>query len=61
VKDPLESGEVGLAWGVHMKAHMLDRVDDVGPVEREVLESSGEARVGRDVVDRGPSSSESFA
>jgi hypothetical protein len=29
----LESGEVGLPWGVHVKAHLLDDVGDVGPGE----------------------------
>jgi hypothetical protein len=37
---------------VLVKSHLLDRVDDVGPSEREVLESPDEALVGRHVVDR---------
>jgi hypothetical protein len=28
-KNPLDSGEVGLPRGVHVKAHVLDRVGDV--------------------------------
>jgi hypothetical protein len=43
-KDLLESGEVGLPWGVHVKAHLLDKVSDVGPRESQVLESADEAR-----------------
>jgi hypothetical protein len=30
-KNPFESGEVGLLWGVHVKAHLLDDVGDIGP------------------------------
>jgi hypothetical protein len=32
-KGPLECGEMGLLWGVHVKAHLLDGVGDVGPGE----------------------------
>jgi hypothetical protein len=28
-KNPLGSGEVGLPWGVHVKAHLLNRIGDV--------------------------------
>jgi hypothetical protein len=52
--DSLESGEVGLLWGVHVKAHLLDDVGDVGPGEGQILESAGEAPVGCRVGDRGP-------
>jgi hypothetical protein len=37
VKNPLGSEEVGLPWGAHVKAHLLERVGDVGPGEGEVL------------------------
>jgi hypothetical protein len=37
-QDPLESGEVGFPRGVHVQAHLLDGVGDVGPREGEVLE-----------------------
>jgi hypothetical protein len=30
VKNPLESGEVGFSGCVHVKAHLLDGVGDVG-------------------------------
>jgi hypothetical protein len=45
---------VGLPRGVHMQAHLLDDVGDVGPGEGEVLEHAREAPVGRRVGDRGP-------
>jgi hypothetical protein len=32
-KDPLESGEMGLSWGVHVKAHLLNDIDDVSAAE----------------------------
>jgi hypothetical protein len=32
-QDPLESGEMGLPLDVHMHAHLLDGVGDVGPRE----------------------------
>jgi hypothetical protein len=41
VQDLLESGEMGLSWGVHMEVHLLDYVGDVGPGEGEVLEHAG--------------------
>jgi hypothetical protein len=44
---------VGLPRGVHMQAHLLDDVGDVGPREGEVLERAGEASVGRRIGDRG--------
>ena len=50
-KNLLDIGEVGLPWGAHVKAHLLDRVGDVGPGEGEVLESLDEALVGRHVAD----------
>jgi hypothetical protein len=45
---------MGLPQGVHMQAHLLDDVGDVGPGEGHVLEGSGQAPVGRRVGDRGP-------
>jgi hypothetical protein len=44
---------VGLSGGVHVKAHLLDDVGDVGPGESQVLKSVGEAPVDRRVGDRG--------
>ena len=32
-KNPFESSEVELPWGVHVKAHLLNDVGDVGPGE----------------------------
>jgi hypothetical protein len=42
---------MGLSRGVHMQAHLLDDVGDVGPGEGEVLERAGQASVGRRVGD----------
>jgi hypothetical protein len=50
----LERGEMGLPRSVHMQAHLLDDVCDVGPGEGEVLERAGQAPVGRHVGDRRP-------
>jgi hypothetical protein len=52
-QNALESGEVGLSWGVHMKAHLLNGVGDVRPGEGEVLESARQAPVRCRVGDRG--------
>jgi hypothetical protein len=46
---------------VHVQAHLLDDVGDIGRRECEVLEHAGQAPVGRRVSDQGPSSAESFA
>ena len=46
-QNPLERGEMGLPRSVHMQAHLLDGVCDVGPKEGELLERAGEALVGR--------------
>jgi hypothetical protein len=54
VQDLLESSEMGLPWGVHMEAHLLDGVGDVGSGEGEVLERVGQALVRRRVGDQGP-------
>lgn len=40
-KNPLGGGEMGLPQGVHVKAHLIDRVSDVRPSEGEVLFCSG--------------------
>jgi hypothetical protein len=53
-QNPLESGEVGLPWCVHMKAHLLNDVGDVWPGEGEVLERVCQAPVRRCVGNRGP-------
>jgi hypothetical protein len=52
-KNPLDSGELGLPRGVHVKAYVLDRVGDVEHGEGEILESLGEVPVGHHVADRG--------
>jgi hypothetical protein len=52
-QDPLGSGEMGLPRGMHMQAHLLDGVGDVGPGEGEVLERGGQASVRCLVSDRG--------
>jgi hypothetical protein len=50
-RGPLESGEVGLPWGVHVNAHLLDGVGDVRLGEGQVLESVVEAPLGHRVGD----------
>ena len=45
---------MGLPRGVHMEAHLLGGVGDVGPGEGEVLERVGQASIGHSVCDRGP-------
>jgi hypothetical protein len=37
VQDPLESSEMRLPRGVHIQAHLLDDVGNVGPGEGQVL------------------------
>jgi hypothetical protein len=44
---------MGLPQGVHVQAHLLDDVGDVGPREGQVLERTDQAPVGRCVGDRG--------
>ena len=53
-KNPLDIGEVGLLWGVHVKAHLLNDVGDVGPGECQVLESTDAVPVGCHIADREP-------
>jgi hypothetical protein len=50
-KNLIHNGEVWLPLGVHVKAHLLDCVRDVGPGEGEVLESPGGAPIGYRVAD----------
>jgi hypothetical protein len=38
LKDALRDREMGLTRVEHVEAHLLDRVDNVGPGEGEVLE-----------------------
>lgn len=40
-QDQLHSGEMWLPRGVHMEAHLLDGVGDVGPGEDKVLQRPG--------------------
>jgi hypothetical protein len=53
-KDALRGREMGLTGVVHVEAHLLDRVGNVGPSEGEVLESPSQAAVGSRVADGGP-------
>jgi hypothetical protein len=53
-QNPLDGGEVGLLWCVHMKAHLLNGVGDVGPGEGEILERACQALVRHRVGDREP-------
>jgi hypothetical protein len=45
---------MGLMRVVHVEAHLLDRIGNVGPGECEVLESPSQAVVGTRVTDGGP-------
>jgi hypothetical protein len=52
-QDPLETGEMGLPWGVHVEAHLLDGVGDVVSGEGEVLKRTGQAPISHRVSTRG--------
>jgi hypothetical protein len=41
-QDPLHSGEMCLPWGMHMEAHLLDDIADVGTGEDVVLQGPDE-------------------
>jgi hypothetical protein len=51
-KDALRDREMGLT--VHVEAHLLDRVGNVGLGEGKVLESSSQPTLGSRVADGGP-------
>jgi hypothetical protein len=53
-KDARRRREMGLVGVVHVEAHLLDHVGNVGPVEGAVLESPGQTVVGIWVADRAP-------
>jgi hypothetical protein len=61
LKDALRGHEMGLMRVVHVEAHLLDRVGNVGPGEGEVLESPSQVAVGSRVADGGPMSEETLA
>ena len=52
-QDALHRGEVRLPRVVHVKAHLLDGVSDVGPGEDEVLQGPSKAAVAGRVSDGG--------
>jgi hypothetical protein len=52
-KDVLRDCEMGLTRVVHVKAHLLDCVGNVGPGEGEVLKSPSQGAVGSRVADGG--------
>jgi hypothetical protein len=60
-KDVLRGHEMELTRVVHVEAHLLDRVGNVGPGEGEVLESPSQVAVGSRVTDGGPMSEETLA
>jgi hypothetical protein len=60
-KDTLCGREMGLTRAVHVEAHLLDRVDNIGPGEDEVLKSLSQAMVGSRVTDGAPMSEETLA
>jgi hypothetical protein len=55
---------VAMRWGtgvVHVEAHLLDRIGNVGSSEGEVLESPSQVVIGSRVADRAPISEEILA
>jgi hypothetical protein len=44
-QDALQQRDMGVAWGVHEHACLLDDIGDVGSCQRHVLEAAGEAPV----------------
>jgi hypothetical protein len=59
--DALCGCEMGFTRVIHVEAHLLDRIGNVGSGEDEVLESPSQAVVGSRVTDRGPMSEETLA
>jgi hypothetical protein len=53
-KDALHAREMGLMGLVHVEAHLLNRVGNVGPGEGEVLESPDQTALGSRIADGGP-------
>lgn len=51
--NPLHNGDVWLSWSVHVKAHLLDNIGDVGPNEGGILEIPNEAPVGHHIANQG--------
>jgi hypothetical protein len=52
---------MGLTRVVHLEAHLLYRVGNVGPGEGEVLESPSQAAIGSQVADGAPMSEVTLA
>jgi hypothetical protein len=52
-RNPLHRGEMWLPRVVHVEAHLLDGVGDVGPGEEEVLKGLGNTPVAGWIGDRG--------
>jgi hypothetical protein len=52
-QNPLQRGEMRLSRVVHVKAHLLDGVGDVGPGEEEVLKGPGKTPVAGWIGNRG--------
>jgi hypothetical protein len=48
-EDPLDERQVCVAQRVHVQAHLLDVIDDVGPCEHEVLKRPRHASIPGDV------------
>jgi hypothetical protein len=61
LKDVLRGHEMGLTMVMHVEAHLLFHIGNVGPSEGEVLESPSQAAIGSRVTDRGPLSEETLA
>lgn len=44
-KDALQQGGMSISWSMHMEAHLLDGVGDVGPCQCQVLQGADHATV----------------
>jgi hypothetical protein len=60
LKDALCGREMGLTSVVHVEAHLLGHIGNVGPSEGEVLQSPSQAGVGSRVTDGAPMSEETL-
>ena len=50
----LDESTVTVPRVMHMQAHLLHGVGELGPGDSEVLQGPGDAPIGRGVVDAGP-------
>jgi hypothetical protein len=48
-QNPLHQIKMGLAWGMHVEASLLDGMHNVGASKRQILQSSSKAAVLRGI------------